>query len=101
MKTIRQKQVKEKVKIIISPESLTNSKTGLELLKNAIEEVIIANPDGVKNTELARHLGLESDFKGNQKNYLTYSLLGLLLRENRIYRDLLTKRFKKQNVQVK
>ncbi|MBK6964946.1 MAG: hypothetical protein IPH20_13660 [Bacteroidales bacterium] len=47
-------------------------------MKNAIEEVIIANPDGVKNTELARHLGLESDFKGNQKNYLTYSLLGLL-----------------------
>jgi hypothetical protein len=97
MKTISHK--KEKAELIISPKALNNSRDGLDLLKMAIVEVVEANPDGVKNTELARHLGLESDFNGNQKNYLTYSLLGLLLKENRIYRDENTKRFKKRQIQ--
>ncbi|MFH1121904.1 MAG: hypothetical protein V1775_18950 [Bacteroidota bacterium] len=93
MKITRHK--KEKVELLISPEAINNSKTGLMLLKKAIEEVIELNPDGVKNTELARHLGLETDFNGNQRNYLTYSLLGLLMKEHKIFRDVLTKRFKK------
>lgn len=53
-----------------------------------------ANPSGVKNSDLASLLGLRSDYKGRQKDYLTYSVLGLLLREGKIVRDSATKKHK-------
>ena len=87
MKTTKSRELK------ISSVAVESAKTGLNLLKGAILEVIHANPEGVSNTELARLLNLESDFNGNQKNYLTYSLLGLLLKENKIHRDERTKKF--------
>ena len=77
-----------------SAKSYENAQTGLYLLKSAILDVIEANPEGIKNSELTRLLGLESDFNGNQRNYLTYSVLGLLIKENRVYRDELTKKFR-------
>ena len=53
-----------------------------------LEEVILTalsqHPNGLYNSELARALRLESDYKGRQTNYLTYSLLGGLLAQGRI-----------------
>lgn len=60
---------------------------GLDFLKKAIEEVIRANPNGVKNAEFAGYLDLHSDNNGKQKDYLTYSILGILMRENKIIKD--------------
>ena len=61
---------------------------GLTFLKDAIIEFIKANPNGVKNSEVARYLDLHSDNNGKQKDYLPYSLLGILVRENKIYKDI-------------
>jgi len=60
------------------------SQFGLDFLKQAILEFIEANPNGIKNSECAHLLNLHSDNDGKQKNYLTYSVLGLLMRENKI-----------------
>ena len=42
--------------------------------------------DGVTNYEVAKSLGLQSDYGGGSKNYLSYSLLGILMREGKIKR---------------
>ena len=59
---------------------------GLDLLKAAIMELVESNAQGVTNADVARTLGLKSDYQGRQKDYLSYSLLGLLLREGRLSR---------------
>ena len=59
---------------------------GVELLKTAILEFVRANTSGVTNADAASLLGLRSDYRGRQKDYLSYSLLGLLLREGKLQR---------------
>lgn len=61
---------------------------GLNFLKAATLEFIKANPDGIKNNELAKYLELQSDNNGKQKDYLTYSILGILMKENQIFKTL-------------
>ncbi len=59
---------------------------GLELIKEAILELAQANPKGITNAETASVLGLRSDYGGGSKDYLSYSILGLLMREGKIRR---------------
>jgi len=56
----------------------------LDAMKVAILEQLARYPDGVGNSELARNLGLESNFQGKQKNYLSWSVIGLLVNEGRV-----------------
>ena len=58
----------------------------LDLLKSAVMELAKANPDGIKNSDAAKYLGLQSDYGGGSKDYLSYSILGVLMKENRIER---------------
>lgn len=64
--------------------SVDKAQIGLRLLKEAIVEVARANVEGVSNAELAETLGLRSSHEGKQKDYLTYSLIGLLLSDGAI-----------------
>ena len=57
---------------------------GLRLLKEAVAAFVREHTDGVTNVEVARHLGLESDFQGEQQNYLSWSVLGLLVKEGTV-----------------
>jgi hypothetical protein len=57
---------------------------GLALIKEAILDHLEAHKEGLRNADLARDLGLESDHDGQQKDYLTYAILGLLLKERRV-----------------
>ncbi len=85
--------------VVVPFGSVEKAQAGLELLKSAIEELLASNPSGVTNAEAANVLGLKSDYLGNQKDYLTYSILGILLREGRIEksdrRHVMRKPFKK------
>jgi hypothetical protein len=54
---------------------------GLALIKEAMLDHLEAHREGLRNADLAHDLGLESDHEGQQKDYLTYSILGLLLKE--------------------
>ena len=41
----------------------------------------------VINSDEAKYLGLQSDYGGGAKDYLSYSVLGLLMKEGKIIRN--------------
>lgn len=57
---------------------------GLALIKQAILAHLALHPEGLGNSQIARELGLESDFNGKQRNYLSWSVIGLLVNEGRL-----------------
>jgi hypothetical protein len=52
---------------------------GLNLLKDAVLELAQANMRGVTNSDVCHALGLHSDYLGGSKDYLSWSILGLLM----------------------
>lgn len=64
--------------------AIEKSQIALKLLKDAVEEFSKSNTCGITNSDVAHYLGLQSDNAGKQKDYLSYSILGLLLKERRI-----------------
>ena len=50
-------------------------------MKDSITSLAEENPEGITNSDCAHYLGLQSDNEGNQQDYLSYSVLGLLLKE--------------------
>ena len=56
------------------------------LFKTAVLNLARANPDGISNADTASLLGLRSDYRGSQKDYLSYSVPGLLMREGKVKR---------------
>jgi len=59
---------------------------GLSILKDAVLELAQANPGGITNSDTCRALGLKSDYAGGSKDYLSWSVIGLLMREGRLRR---------------
>lgn len=49
---------------------------GLRHIERAVLMLLEANPQGLGNSQIASRLGLHSDMRGQQRNYLTYSVLG-------------------------
>jgi len=56
------------------------------MVKDAVMELAQANKKGITNAETAKSLGLQSDYGGGSKDYLSYSIIGLLLREGKLKR---------------
>lgn len=83
---------KKRNNIIVPQGAIERAQLGLDLLKTSILDLAKANPVGITNSDAASILGLRSDYQGNQTDYLSYSVLGLLLREGRIKRTADTKR---------
>lgn len=77
---------KKRKHVVVPHGAVERAQLGLEFLKSAILELARANPDGISNSDAASLLGLRSDYRGRQKDYLSYSVLGLLLREGRVKR---------------
>jgi uncharacterized protein len=63
------------------------AQVGLTLLKEAVLELAKVNPAGISNSDAASLLGLRSDYGGASKDYLSYSLLGILMREGKLERS--------------
>jgi hypothetical protein len=62
------------------------AKHGLALIQHSILEVLRSSPSGLSNAEIADLLDLHSTYLGGQKDYLSWSILGLLLNETKIRR---------------
>ena len=77
---------RQRSSLTVPQGAIERAQLGLGLLKDAVVELAKANPGGVTNSEVASVLGLRSDYRGKQKDYLGYSLLGLLLSEGRLRR---------------
>jgi hypothetical protein len=78
---------KKRKQIVVPQGAVERAQLGLQLLKTAILGLARANPKGISNSDAASLLGLRSDYRGRQKDYLSYSVLGLLLREGRVRRS--------------
>ena len=60
---------------------------GLDMMANGILEFIKANKSGVTNGDVTKYLGIHSEYLGGSINYLSYSILGILLKDNKIEKD--------------
>jgi hypothetical protein len=83
---------KERPAIILPFGVRERAQVGLTLLKEAVFEFCRANPNGISNSDAASLLGLRSDYGGGSKDYLSYSVLGILMREGKVARAASTKR---------
>jgi hypothetical protein len=77
---------KQRDGLVVPQGAVERAQLGLHLLKASIYEMAQANSAGVSNSDVASLLGLRSDYLGKQKDYLSYSVLGLLMREGKIER---------------
>jgi uncharacterized protein len=78
--------LKRSRRVIVPAGVVEKAQIALEHMKSAVFETTKANRDGVTNYEVAKCLGLQSDYGGGSKNYLSYSVLGILMREGKIKR---------------
>ncbi len=78
--------VKSRSSATVPQGSIEKAQLGLAMLKDAVTELASANPNGITNADAASLLGLRSDYRGRQKDYLSYSVLGLLMREGKVKR---------------
>ena len=60
---------------------------GLDMMTAGILEFIKANNVGVTNGDVTKYLGIHSEYQGGSINYLSYSILGLLLKDNKISKN--------------
>jgi uncharacterized protein len=75
-------------KEIVLPSGVREkAQLGLALLKDAVLELAKVNADGVSNSDVASLLGIRSDYGGGSKDYLSYSILGILMREGKVERS--------------
>jgi hypothetical protein len=75
-------------KTLVVPEGvLEKAQLGLALIKDAILELAKANPKGITNSDAASALRIRSDYGGGSKDYLSYSVLGLLMRDGKLGRQ--------------
>lgn len=72
--------------LIVPSGSVDKAQVALELLKAAVLELAQANPEGITNSDTAKTLGLQSNYLGGSKDYLSWSLLGLLMQEGKMVR---------------
>lgn len=64
--------------------SRSMARVGLELLKSAIIELLGEHPNGLPNVKVADLLDIHSERRGVQRDYLSWSVLSLLMTEGRI-----------------
>ena len=88
--TGRRKSIKPGVTVPAGVEE--KAQIGLKLLKEAVLELAKANLSGVKNSDCVKALNLPSNYLGGSKDYLTWSLLGLLMQEGKMRRQEGTKK---------
>jgi uncharacterized protein len=68
----------------MTPEE--KAEKGLGLLKESILDFLKQHPDGATNAQVNNALDLHSEQAGKQKNYLSWSILGILMREGKVAR---------------
>ena len=79
--------ISRRIKVNVPEGCYEKAQMGLELVKSAVMELAKANPGGIKNSDAAKYLGLQSDYGGGSKDYLSYSMLGILMKEGKIKRN--------------
>jgi uncharacterized protein len=84
--------VKSRAAVVLPSGVREKAQLGLALLKDAVLEFAKVNPRGISNSDAASLLGLRSDYGGGSKDYLSYSVIGILMREGKLERDKTSKK---------
>jgi hypothetical protein len=63
------------------------AQAAVEMLKEAVLEVLSAHPEGLRHADIVNMLDIRSDYSGRQKNYLSWSVVGLLMNAGKIRRQ--------------
>ena len=66
---------------------------GLANIETSILKLLSDNPAGLRNVDIANRLGLNTEFRGSNKNYLTYTVLVSLRNQGKVSQDPKTKHF--------
>lgn len=72
--------------------TIEKAQIGLTLLQEAVLELAKANPIGITNSDCVKALYLSTNYLGGSKDYLTWSILGLLMQAGKMERVPNTKR---------
>jgi hypothetical protein len=83
---------KARSSVVVPSGVKEKAQVALALLKDAVLELAKANPAGISNSDTASLLGLRSDYGGGSKDYLSYSVLGILMREGKLERSATNKK---------
>ena len=67
--------------------AIRSAQSGLKQIEDGILRLLEEHPEGLRNVDIARGLGLTSDFRGSYRNYLTFTILTSLMAQGRINRD--------------
>ncbi len=88
------KSIKRKVddRVTVPKGAIEKAQLGLKLLKDSITLLAEENLAGITNSDCAHYLGLQSDNEGSQQDYLTYSVLGLLMKEGTLANEKINNR---------
>lgn len=78
---------KARKSVVLPSGTKEKAQLGLALIKESVLELAKANPTGISNSDAASLLGLRSDYGGGSKDYLSYSVIGILMREGKLARD--------------
>ncbi|MDH5752913.1 MAG: GIY-YIG nuclease family protein [Deltaproteobacteria bacterium] len=79
-------RISKKTKVNVPTGCFEKAQMGLRLIKSAVMELAKANQGGIRNSDAAKYLGLQSNYGGGSKDYLSYSILGILMKEGKIER---------------
>lgn len=73
---------------VASTELLAGGVISLSRMRSVVlDELVRANYLGVTNSDVASLLGLRSDYGGGSKVYLSFSVLGILMRDGKVRRE--------------
>jgi uncharacterized protein len=78
---------KSRKSVVVPQGAKERAQMGLAMLKDAVLEFVKVNQLGVTNSDVASLLGLRSDYGGGSKDYLSFSILGILMRDGKIRRE--------------
>lgn len=81
------KEPKKSQNLVVPAGVIEKAQVGLDLLKAAVLELAQANPDGITNSQASKFLGIQSNYAGGSKDYLAWSILGILMQEGKIVRE--------------
>lgn len=78
---------KKRPSLVVPHGAIEQAQIGLSMLKRAVLDFARVNKGGITNSDAASLLGLRSDYGGGSKDHLSYSVIGLLMREGKLVRE--------------
>jgi hypothetical protein len=71
-------------KFISEADCRDRAQNGFREISEAVAGLLQLHPNGLRNVEIAKALGLESDSSESQRNYFTWKILAAFVTQGRV-----------------